>query len=102
MLQDELSELRKELEEKSFHLRKVEFFLEEFQESSRSKEENLKLLNEENAVLKQQLESNVSMQRKFEKDLKSKEEKSKRRGKKKNQKEEPQELAGKIISFHNK
>ena len=81
ILQDELSELKKkshiqkqQLEEKCSRLSKLESFLTELQESSQSKEEKLKLLDEENAMLKKQLENSESIEKMFEKGLKSQEE----------------------------
>ena len=69
-LQAELSELKKkshalkqQLEEKSYHLSTLEAYLDE----SHSREDKMKSLDEENAILKKQLENNDNIQRQFEK-----------------------------------
>ena len=85
-LQAQLSNLEKKyltqkrhLEEKSFHLSTLESSIGEFQGSSYAKDEKLKILNEENAILKKQLDNNDRIQRNFEKNLNSKEESLKRK-----------------------
>ena len=80
-LQAQLSKVREksytpkqQLEEKSHRLSTLETFLDE----SHSKEEKMKLL-EENALLTKQLENNDRIQKNFEKDLKGKEESLRRK-----------------------
>ena len=83
-LHNQLSEVREksftqkqQLEEKSRCLSTLEMLLDE--SHSKELEEKMKLLGEENALLKQQLENNDRIQRNFEKDLKGKEESLKRK-----------------------
>ena len=106
-LQAKLSDLEKKyltqkrhLEEKSFHLSTLESSIGEFQASSYVKDEKFKTLEEENTLLKKQLDNNDRIQRNFEKDLKSKEESLKR--KEQELELQKKEHADEINNLHNR